>query len=183
MSVLKKGMLWGLALSLAGCLSLGAVYGAGSWSWALSSAVTCGTIACHLLLRFLAPALLAFLGQSRPDPGGWWFRPRPWEAALYRALKVKRWNRKGLTYSSETFDLRRHPLEDLLSSMCHAELVHQLGGGLGFATLLLAIPFGDFPLFLFTALLAAAFDGYFVIIQRYNRPRMEAVLRRKSQRK
>ena len=38
--------------------------------------------------------------------------------------------------------------------------------------LLFAIPFGAFPVFLLTSLGAALTDAVFVIVQRYNRPRV-----------
>jgi hypothetical protein len=43
---------------------------------------------------------------------------------------------------------------------------------LSFLPLLAAIPFGAFPAFLITSLAAACFDTVFVIMQRFNRPRL-----------
>ena len=56
--------------------------------------------------------------------------------------------------------------------MCQAEIVHEVIVVLSFLPLLAAIPFGAFPVFLITSLLAAMYDLTFVIMQRYNRPRI-----------
>ena len=66
--------------------------------------------------------------------------------------------------------------------MCHAELVHEVIVALSFTALLPAIPFGEFPVFLITAVLAAAFDSMFVMVQRYNRPRIVMILGRRAKR-
>ena len=69
-------------------------------------------------------------------------------------------------------------MKQIVLNMCHAELVHELIIVLSFTSLFFAIPFGALPVFLITALLAALFDGIFVIIQRYNRPRIAALAKR-----
>ena len=56
--------------------------------------------------------------------------------------------------------------------MCQAELVHETITVLSFVPVLFAIWFGQLPVFLITSLLAAAFDMQFVILQRFNRPRV-----------
>ena len=43
---------------------------------------------------------------------------------------------------------------------------------LSFLPLFAAIPFGAFPVFLLTSLLSAMYDLSFVIMQRFNRPRI-----------
>ena len=50
----------------------------------------------------------------------------------------------------------------------------------GFSPLLAAIPFGDFPVFFFTSLGGALFDSFFVIMQRFNRPRVVKMAQREK---
>ena len=56
--------------------------------------------------------------------------------------------------------------------MCGAEVVHEVILVLSFLPLLAAFPFGSFGVFLITSLLAALYDLSFVIMQRFNRPRI-----------
>ena len=70
------------------------------------------------------------------------------------------------------FSLKIHSMEEIVNNMCHAEAVHELIMLLSFTTLFFSIPLGAFPAFLITAIIAASIDMVFVIIQRYNRPRV-----------
>ncbi len=67
-------------------------------------------------------------------------------------------------------------LQELLHNMMQAELVHRIIMLLSFVPLLFIIPFGEPAVFIITSLASAALDGCFVIIQRYNRPRVIRLL-------
>lgn len=57
--------------------------------------------------------------------------------------------------------------------MCQAELVHETIVVLSFVPIIPSVlVFGDLPVFIITSLAAAIIDVTFVIIQRYNRPRI-----------
>lgn len=84
------------------------------------------------------------------------------------------------TYDPSAFDTKQHTLEDICIAMCHSELVHETIAVLSFLPLFAAIPFGAFPVFLITSLVAAAFDLSFVIVQRYNRPRVVRLIERQK---
>lgn len=171
-SPLPKIMLMTMLLGAAGCLFFGISYSFQKQTWQLSLAVTCGVIAYHMLIRFLSPVILQPFFHRQYDCRAWWFRQRKWESALYRILKVKKWKGKAITYDPREFSLEMHSMEEIVNNMCHAEAVHELIVVLSFTSLSFAIPFGAFPVFLITAILAASFDLTFVIIQRYNRPRV-----------
>ena len=64
--------------------------------------------------------------------------------------------------------------------MCGAEIVHEIIMVLSFLPLLAIPVFGAFPVFLITSVLAALFDGVFVMAQRYNRPRLVRILEKKE---
>ena len=76
------------------------------------------------------------------------------------------------TYDPSCFDPKIHTWAEIAQAMCQAEIVHEVIVVLSFLPLLAAIPFGAFPVFLITSLLAAVYDLTFVIMQRYNRPRI-----------
>ena len=66
--------------------------------------------------------------------------------------------------------------------MCGAEIVHEIILILSFLPLALVPVFGEFFVFLITSVCAAAVDGVFVMAQRYNRPRVVKIYRRKETR-
>ena len=76
------------------------------------------------------------------------------------------------TYTPDIFDPKLHSWDEIAQAMCQAEIVHEVIIVLSFLPLLATIPFGAFPIFLITSLLAAMYDASFVIIQRFNRPRI-----------
>ena len=103
------------------------------------------------------------------------------EADLRKGLiqNMKDFILEAFTYDPSEFSMRVHSLEEIVNNMCHAELVHELIVALSFTSLLFAIPFGSFFVFLITATMAAIFDMSFVILQRYNRPRVIRLMERK----
>ena len=76
------------------------------------------------------------------------------------------------SYEPELFDPQKHTWNEIAQAMCHAELVHETIILLSFVPILFANLFGALTVFLITSFLAAAFDMIFVIMQRYNRPRV-----------
>ena len=101
-----------------------------------------------------------------------WFKEKPFEKKLYKFLKVKQWKKYMPAYSPETFDLQKHSAEQIITSTCQAEFIHELNAILSFLPLFASILYGEFYVFLFTSLFASIYELLFVIIQRYNRPRL-----------
>ena len=177
-SPLHQGMMAVMILGIAGCILFALLHGILHADWLLSTAIAFGTTAYHILIRFLSPVLIYGIFRRRYNPDHPWFRPRCWETRLYRLLKVKSWKAHAPAYDPSQFSFKRHSMKQILQYMCHAELIHELNILLSFTSLFFAISFGALPVFLITALLAALFDGIFVIIQRYNRPRIAALAKR-----
>ena len=76
------------------------------------------------------------------------------------------------TFEPDCFDRTIHTWEEIAQAMCQAELVHEIIIVLSFLPVFAAIPFGALFAFVITSVLAACFDALFVIMQRYNRPRI-----------
>lgn len=150
--------------------------------WLLSCAITCGVTAYHMAIRFLSPMLLWLVFRRHYDYRRRWFQEKIWEPGLYRRIQVKQWKEtmKAFTYAPEEFSPKHHSREEIIENMCHAEAVHTLIVALSFSSLLFAIPFGAFWVFLITAIGAALFDLCFVIMQRYNRPRLVRLLEKEN---
>lgn len=106
-----------------------------------------------------------------------WFYEKKFEKPLYKILKVKKWKDKMPTFSPETFNLKTHSLEEIASAMCQAELVHLIIIPLSFAPMFTVFIWGGFWSFFITSVLSAILDSLFVIIQRYNRPRIVKMIK------
>lgn len=143
-----------------------------------AAAITFGTTCYHFSMRLLVGLLVDRTMQNKADYRKAWYRQRVWEGKLYKALGVKKWKGRFPTYDPSLFDNRLHTLDEIVQATCQAEVVHEIIAVLSFLPLLGAIPFGSFAVFAVTSLLAACFDMIFVIMQRFNRPRLIKLLAR-----
>ena len=85
-----------------------------------------------------------------------------------------------MVFDPSQFSLKIHSIQDVINNMCHAELVHELIMLFSILSILFTIPFGALPVFLITAICATLFDSMFVMIQRYNRPRLVRIYERQN---
>lgn len=165
------------AAALAGTVLFGVLFQTCARGVFLTLHISFSTIFYHFFMRILVAAAVTAYGRSRGfSPDAAWYRPRRWEAALYRRLRVKRWKTKLITARPEQFDLRRQSYAELLRNMTQAELGHTIMMALSFVPLLWIPVFGAAPVFLITSILACAMDAPFVMIQRYNRPRVQRLM-------
>ena len=110
----------------------------------------------------------------------WWFREKKFESGLYKVLKVKDWKGKALTYNPESFSLKQNSLEDIANTMVKSEIDHWINEVISLSTLLFIIPWGAVWPFVISAIVAMVFDSQFIIIQRYNRPRVVRILEKRE---
>ena len=128
------------------------------------------------------------LPQGWPDPnrGGWNSFPWEREGRIYEKLGIRRWQKKVPDMSRilpqaipakrlEGRDLRHLPL--MIRETCVAELIHWLLCLAGLYCLRLWRGIGGAV----TALLFALGNLPFIVIQRYNRPRLKRLLRCRDQ--
>lgn len=161
-----------------------AAYRVSHQSWMLSVYITLLTAFYHFAMRLAVGMAVTRLFQNRDFPmDSWGFRIRGYEHRLYQLLRVKKWKSKVITAQHEQFDLRKAGPEEVLHNMLQAELAHRVIMALSFLPLLLILPYGEPGVFLSTSIAACLFDAVFVIIQRFNRPRMLRLLARYGKRK
>lgn len=109
-----------------------------------------------------------------------WFKERKFEKKLYKILKVRSWKDKALTYNPESFSLEKHSLEEIANTMAKSEVDHWINEVISISTIFFSAIWGEFWIFFITALAAMIFDSQFIIIQRYNRPRIVKLIERQS---
>ena len=146
----------------------------------LWAGVTAFTITYHLWMRIIMGNLTKRFSIHYTHP---WFSERPFEKKLYRFLRVKAWKDKVLTYNPELFSLTDYSLDEVANTMAKAETDHWINELISLSTLLFGLVWGEAWIFALTALFAMAFDGQFIVIQRYNRPRVLKILSKKAQAK
>ena len=146
--------------------------------WLLTLTIAAGTTGYHFLIRLILGYFVAFVFKGKLDPNNHWFRPKHFEHRLYRMLRVRRWKKKMPTYDPDSFSFDKYSIEQIIQNSCVAELVHEWIVLASFLPLLASRWWGAFPVFLITSLLSAGLDCCFIIMQRYNRPRLQQYLKR-----
>ena len=109
------------------------------------------------------------------------FKERKFEKSLYKCLKVKEWKGKALTYNPESFSLKEHSLEDIANTMTKSEVDHWINEIISLTSILFSFIWPElFWAFLISAIAAMIFDSQFIIIQRYNRPRVLRIIEKEN---
>ena len=149
-----------------------------AWPAFLPLAITFGTTCYHFAMRLLVGALI----PNRFDYQRPWFQLWQFETKLYQKLRLKKWKTQMPTYNPKLFSLEDNSLEQIACNMCQAEVVHEIIIPLSFIPLLFSSVLDGFWPFLITSILAAGFDSLFVMLQRFNRPRIIKMLERQARR-
>ena len=140
------------------------------------------TIMYHLWVRLIM-GNVSKLFKKHISYNQKWFKERKVEKGLYKLLRVKEWKGKALTYNPELYSLKENSLEEIANTMCKSEVDHWINEIISLSTLLFAIPWGTFWAFFISAIIAMIFDSQFIIIQRYNRPRVLKSIDRKNRKR
>ncbi len=144
----------------------------------LTLAITFGTIFYHLAMRLA-------VGKFTPHSFSYkslWFKKKSFEKPLYKVLRVKKWKGKMPSYNPSSYMTRDNNLEDIVNTMCRNEVIHEAIALLSFVPILFSFVFGTAAVFIITSFTACFVDLIFVVMQRYNRPRIVRLIERKSKR-
>ena len=135
-------------------------------------AITFTTISYHFCMRLFVGVAYDRVMNNKADYSRAWFQVSDTENRIYRFLKVKKWKRKMPTYDPDVFSPEKHTWDEIAQAMCQSELVHETNVVLSFVPVIWIIWWGSLWVFIITSICAALFDMIFVIMQRYNRPRI-----------
>ena len=176
----KKQMLSATVISLVILLGSGVACSFTQIPVLFSVAVTFGTIFYHLAIRLVIAGLIDGKYHNHMDYTKPWFQPRPFEQKLYQTLKVKKWKKFLPTYNPQDFDLKSRSIEEIIQVSCQAEVVHEVIMPFSLVPIVFSIWFGSLWVFVITSCLSFLFDSIFVIMQRFNRPRLMRLLRKQA---
>lgn len=148
-----------------------------------------GLINCIIYL-ILSGLTVFFIGRIYPrkriNENGFWFKPFKFEKSgrLYDKLKIKRWKTKlpdasviiskiipSFMPKKRLEGCGKDKIEILIKETCVAEATHIISGVLGLFCIRIWKKFGWI-----ISMLWLAFNTPFVLIQRYNRPRLISAL-------
>lgn len=144
----------------------------------LRLAITFGTTSYHFWMRLLVGYVVNGIFHNQIDYNQKWFREKKFEKRLYEILHVKKWKDRMPTFAPEMLDIKVHTWEEIAGAMCQSEMVHVIIVVLSFVPILATLLWGSFWVFLITSIVAACMDSAFVIMQRYNRPRIIRMIER-----
>lgn len=148
----------------------------------LWTGITAFTITYHFWVRIIL-GNVSKLFRKHINYKQWWFKERKFEKGLYKFLKVKDWKGKALTYNPEQFDLKENSLEKIVNTMTKSEVDHWINEIISITTMFFGLIWGKTWIFVLTAIAAMIFDGQFIVIQRYNRPRIVKILEKENKTK
>ncbi len=145
----------------------------------LWTGVVAFTIMYHLWLRIIMGNVTKLFKIHRNQR---FFRELPFEKRIYKLLRVRKWKEKVLTYDPDAYDVKKHTLPEIANTMCKSETDHWINVIISLTTLLFSLLWGKLPIFLISAIAAIIFDSQFIVVQRYNRPRVMSVIERRTAR-
>lgn len=135
--------------------------------------ITFLTISYHFTMRLFVGVSVTVICKNRSFKK---LKISKLEERLYRALKVKMWKKLIITAKPEQFDMKCNSMEVLLHNMAQAELVHKIIVILSFVPIAFIIPFGAPAAFIITSVISSMIDIKYVIIQRFNRQRLQKTM-------
>lgn len=136
--------------------------------------------AYHFIMRLIIALLFNVFMKNKANLKRGWYKQHFFEPFLYKVLLVKKWKNHIPTAYPEAFDPSIHTYEEIAMAMCQSEISHEVIIILSLLPIFLIIPFGTWPAFVFTSLASFLFDSIFVIVQRYNRPRIIHLIKLKE---
>ena len=175
---MAKTMKYIAVISVIATVGFAVLYKYSSMPLFLSLAITFGTTAYHLCIRLIVGSLFNLIMKNKADYTKKWYCVKSWEQKLYVKLRVKKWKNRMPTYDINAFDISKHSWEEIAGASCQSELVHETNIVFSFVPILFSVWFESVAVFVITSVLGAAFDLTFVIMQRYNRPRILKMVNR-----
>ena len=133
-------------------------------------------------MRLLVGTVINCIMHNKANYYHPYFKQRTFEKTLYKLIKVKKWRSKMPTYEPSLFSKEKHTYSEIAMAMCQAEIVHTIIAILSYLPVLSALAFGALPVFLLTSILSSMYDMLFVIMQRYNRPKVIRLAEKKDKR-
>lgn len=175
---MKKKMLLTTFILFIGLLVSGLAYRVTKKQVLYSIAIAVGTTFYHFAMRLAVAYTIDTKFHNHMDYTKGWFQERKFEPKFYKMMRVKKWKKCLPSFNPEDFLLKKHSIPDIIQVICQAEIVHEVIMALSFVPVLFSVWFGAVEIFFITSCMACLLESAFVMIQRYNRPRLMRLLKK-----
>lgn len=145
------------------------------------AAIVFGSVAAHFLIMYISAPIVFLVFQKKYKYDSFWFRQKGFEKKLYKSLRVKEWKTKLPAYNSKEYSLQCNDMETIIYNMCHAEVVHEVIMLASYLPVLFGKIFSNYWLIIALSFVFSCTHLSFVIIQRYNRPRIIRIYEKTKQ--
>lgn len=130
-------------------------------------------VATELVIFHLLPPFAVLLSMfAYKTKTRFWYSQTDLEKRLYKKLKVKEWKNKLPTYDNSMFKIKSGSKEDVIKLMIQSENVHLLLIFLSYVPIFWSRTFGHWEWMLVMAFVFSIVHIPFVIVQRFNLPRI-----------
>jgi hypothetical protein len=129
-------------------------------------------------MRLFIGSVVNLIMKNKADHNSIWFREKRFENKLYKLIRVRKWKKYLPTYSPVTFDTTQKTVKEIVGATCQAEIVHEIIMVLSLMPTALIPLLGGAAAIIITSFLSMLIDLTFVILQRYNRPKLIRVMER-----
>jgi hypothetical protein len=138
--------------------------------------ITVGVTAYHFVMRLAVGVVVNLIMKNKANHNNFWFREKVFEGKLFKIIGIKKWKKYIPSYSPDSFDVNKKTVEEIIGATCQAEIVHEIIMVFSLLPIILIPYFGAALAFIITSVLSALIDFAFVMLQRYNRPRLVKVI-------
>ena len=140
--------------------------------------ITVGVTLYHFAMRLAVGAAVNWAMQNHVNYKNIWFREKRFEARLYKWMQVRKWKKYIPTYDPGVFDASRKTVKEIVGATCQAEVVHEIIMVFSLLPVTLIPALGGGAALVITSVLSMLTDSVFVVLQRYNRPKLVRVMER-----
>ena len=140
--------------------------------------ISVGVTLYHFAMRLAVGTVVNLVMKNKANYKNLWFSEKGFEKKLYKLIQVKKWKKHIPTYDPNTFDTSKKTVNEIIGATCQAEVVHEIIMLLSLLPIALTPLLGGTAVFIITSVLAMIIDCVFVILQRYNRPKLIKVMQR-----
>jgi hypothetical protein len=140
--------------------------------------ISVGVTLYHFAMRLAVGILINAIMKNRANYENAWFCEKKFERRLYRMLCVRGWKKYIPTYDPDVFDTDKKTVKEIIGATCQAETVHEIIMLFSLLPMALIPLFDAAAAFIITSVFAMLIDSAFVILQRYNRPKLIKVMKR-----
>ena len=140
--------------------------------------ITLGIALYQFAIRLAVGAAVNLIMNNKANYKNVWFREKSFENKLYRLIRVRKWKKYVPTYTPDTFDTTKKTVKEIVEATCQAEIVHEVIMIFSLLPITLIPLLGGAVAMIITSVLSMMIDSVFVILQRYNRPKLVRVMER-----